>query len=360
MTEGFSRGHALVIGIANYPRVANLPETVLDDARDVAEVLQSKDYCGYPPTRIELLLDAKATNEGIREGLRRLARAAGSDDTALVFFSGHGGRVETGHDAGAYLIPYDCHPSRLKDTAISSDELTELLCGIEAQRLVVFLDACHSAGVGELKAVTPISEIKAGLDERTYSALAEGTGRVIMTSSRSNEVSLILDGMHNSLFTHYLLEALRGACPSHGDGLVRVFDVFHYISDGVPRRAAQHPIFKARELEKNFPLALYHGGKQATGFYMSVVAPGTGIITRSSVLSGKAKIAIMRQLVTRYHDLAMYFEIPLFDQATFETGREPQRILEWLEQRKRLGDLRDAFNFLGWDDLIEELDSHPQ
>jgi hypothetical protein len=162
--------------------------------------------------------------------------------------------------------------------------------------------------------------------------------------------------MDNSLFTHYLLNALKGACSSHGDGLVRVFDVFHYIADNVPGRAAQHPIFKAHEVETNFPLALNFGGKQ--GQLPGQAVPQT-MGVRSSTLSGKAKLAIQKHIVTRWADLATYFDIPTADQAKFERGNEPQQILVWLEQRNRLNELRDAFNYLRWDDLIKELDSHP-
>lgn len=296
MPKVFSQGRALVVGISNYLHVSKLREAVLRDAQEIAKLLQSEDYCGYPPDHVRLLVDSQATTEGIRKGLRQLAQTAGSDDTVVVFFSGHGGRVETGPDAGAYLIPYDCNPQDLRHTAIESEELTTLLSAIKAQRLVVFLDACHSAGVGELKAVAPISNIKAGLDEKTYNALAEGVGRVIMASSRSNEVSLILSGMDNSLFTHYLLEALRGAYSTHNDGLVRVFDVFHYISDKVPERAAQHPIFKAQEVENNFPLALMLGGKEAG---VPVQAAPQTTATRAPKLSGKVKLAIQKRLAGR-------------------------------------------------------------
>jgi Bacterial Death-like domain 3 len=73
----------------------------------------------------------------------------------------------------------------------------------------------------------------------------------------------------------------------------------------------------------------------------------------------KARIEIEKGLDRRWQDLADYFEIPLSDEETFAKGHEPQGILEWLEERKRLGELRDAFDYLGWNDLVEELDSHP-
>jgi hypothetical protein len=354
MATQFTHGRALVIGIANYPSISKLPEKVLDDARDVAALLQSAEYCGYPAENVEVLLDAQATADGIRAALTRLTQAAGAGDTAIVFFSGHGGRVESGPEAGAYLLPFDCDPKRLLDTALSASEVTMWLSGIKAGRLVVLLDACHSAGTGDLKSLDPTVNLKAGLDEKTYADLAKGTGRVIMASSRSTEVSLILSGMKNSLFTHYLLEALRGAANVRGDGMVRVLDVFHYVSDKVPTRAPQHPIFKADDLEGNFALTLDRGGKK--------IAPPVSDTTaaRPAKLSGKARIEIRKGLVTRWEDLATYFEVPLADRSTFGQGANAAgKMLDWLEERKKLPALRDAFNYFGWDDLIKELDTHP-
>ena len=86
-----------------------------------------------------------------------------------------------------------------------------------------------------------------------------------------------MPAMDNSLFTHFLLEALRGNARTRGDGLIRVFDVFDYVSEEVPARGRQHPIFKATDLENNFPIALYRGGKQA------VPAANAALLRRTSV-----------------------------------------------------------------------------
>jgi hypothetical protein len=350
MPNQFDRGHALIIGIANYPKVSRLPQTVLDDATDVAALLAKADYCGYPKANIEVLLDGAAAADGIRQGFHKLANSAGSGDTVVVFFSGHGKHVKDGANAGSYLIPFDCDLGKLKKTAIGSEELTGLFSAIKAERLVVLLDACHSGGTGELKAIAPASELKAGLDAKTYNALAQGKGRVIMASSRVDEFSIVIQGMGNSLFTHYLMEGLRGAAPTRGDGNVCVFDLFQYISETVPKDAAQHPIFKAQDVENNFPLALYLGGKKE-----ALGAP----IVRPDRLSGKGKLEIIDRLVDGWQDLALYFEIPPKDSARFAKGEETSKILEWIESRNRVAELRDAFNFVGRDDLIEVLDRFP-
>jgi hypothetical protein len=59
--------------------------------------------------------------------------------------------------------------------------------------------------------------------------------------------------------------ALRGEARTHGDGMIRVFEVFNYVAVKVRGAASgrQHPIFKASDLEDNFPVALDRGGTKS-------------------------------------------------------------------------------------------------
>ena len=137
--------------------------------------------------------------------------------------------------------------------------MTRLLRAIDAERLLVIFDCCHSGGAAEPKSISP--HVKSSLTESYYAALAQGRGRVVMASSRPDELSWVFPGMANSLFTHHLLEALRGNAATVGDGYIRVFDLFRYVSNHVRTQAAemqvqQHPIFKATAMEEDFPIAL--------------------------------------------------------------------------------------------------------
>lgn len=250
----FDWGHALVIGVANYPWVDPLPGSVLNDARNLRALLIDPSTCGYPAAQVTELLDGEATAEGMRAALADLAARTGPDDTAVIFFSGHGAHSAVDGAAQQYILPYDCHLDDLPGTAISGEEMTTMLRKIEAGRLLALFDSCHSAGAGEPKGLMP--PVEQGLGEGYYQALAQGKGRVVIASSRSDEVSWTLRGWDNSLFTHYLLEALRGGCQTLGDGYVRVFDVFRHVADNVPVKADQHPIFKATAMEEDFPIAL--------------------------------------------------------------------------------------------------------
>ena len=91
--------------------------------------------------------------------------------------------------------------------------------------------------------------------------LAGGKGRAILASSRDEEGSIVLTGAVNSLFTQHLLAGLQGNAASE-DEMIRIFDLFEYVQPKVTADfPLQHPVFKCN-LENNFPVALYQGGKK--------------------------------------------------------------------------------------------------
>jgi hypothetical protein len=136
---------------------------------------------------------------------------------------------------------------------------------MKSKRLVVFIDACHSAGAGSFKSPSSSPDPLFGYSEKSLGRLAEGTGKVLIASSLASETSLVLPGARNSVFTQYLLEALRGEGHTHGDGVIRVFEIFSHLAvkvrNAVPGR--QHPIFKASDLQDNFAVTLDKGGKKS-------------------------------------------------------------------------------------------------
>jgi hypothetical protein len=259
----FTNAHALVVGIAHYEHINRLPPTVLQDAQGIVDLLVQPDYCGYLPDHVQHLSDKQATQAALRRALADLVKRSQPDSTVLIYFSSHGGQVESGPYAGEYLLPVDVDYSSaesIAQTALAGTEFTQALRAIPAGKLLVTLDCCHAGGIGQPKdAAAPI--FKAGLPESYYDALKAGRGRAILASSRDTEVSWVLPGAENSLFTQHLLTGLQGGIASE-DGLIRLFDLFEYVQPRVTHdQASQHPLFKA-EIEENFPVALYRGGQK--------------------------------------------------------------------------------------------------
>jgi hypothetical protein len=246
--------YGLIVQISAYEHVPPLPP--VDDAVEIAAVLTDPAQGGYPAGNVRLLRDAAATRSSLVAAFDELAQSANADSTVFVYFSGHGGRVESGPHAGQYLLPVDAsYPpdESLAATAISGEQFTAALSAIPARKVVVVFDCCHAGGVGRPKDIGS-APLETGLSEGYYDTLTAGRGRVILASSRSTEYSFVPAGARFGLFTSHLLDGLRGAAAS-ADGYVRVFDLFEYLQPLVTTsRRDQHPVFKA-EVEENFAVA---------------------------------------------------------------------------------------------------------
>lgn len=215
--------------------------------------------------RGSLRLNGDATLARIREALRFVAKSSSLDDTVVIFFSGHGASFDDSNDSVSALIPID-YDERIRDsTSLPEAEFSAALRQIPARRLVVLLDACYSGGAGSFKGQEPTRLQAFHFNEKSLDRLAQGTGRVLMASSRDSEESHVLPDARNSVFTQHLLEILRGQGRTSGDGVIRVFDIFNHVAERVNHTMSgcQHPIFKASDLEDNFPVAFDRGGMKS-------------------------------------------------------------------------------------------------
>ena len=247
-TNEFTNGRAVIVGVGDYRNMRTLEKTIID-AQDLRDLLINR---GYPLSNISLLIDSQATKKNISFALEKLTCEAKITDTVLFFFSGHGARSVGGFEPGEYICPVDVDSGDLKRTAISNDELTTAIKSIPAKQVIVLLDACHSGGVGEPKNLE--TGIKTGLTINTYERLATGEGRVVIASCKPNEYSWELPNMRNGLFSHYLLKGLEGdSADNHG--AVRIFQLFNYVSENVPKHKPQHPLLKVTT-DRDFPVII--------------------------------------------------------------------------------------------------------
>jgi hypothetical protein len=248
MTETFKRGYAVIIGVG-----ADLAVTV-DDATAVAGLLRDPSRCAYPAKQVQLLAGENAQRDAVLSALDWLAEVAGPEATAVVYFSGHG--LET---PDYYLLPHGYDLADLPGTAIPGPVFTQRLRAIRAGKLVVLLDCCHAGGQAEAKGWPGV---KSPLPPSAVPELARSSGRVVIASSRKDEVSWT--GEPYSVFTAALLEGLAGYGAFEPDGYARVLDLTLWVGRQVPERTQdkQHPIVKVSHLEDNFALAWYAAGEK--------------------------------------------------------------------------------------------------
>lgn len=245
----FKHGYAVLVGVGG-----DLPVTVAD-ATGLYEILTDPLRCAYPHNQIKLITGNLATREQILEALDWLGEQTQGDPgaTAIFYFSGHGGFVPTYH-----LIPYGYNPHDMENTALSGIELTQKLQAICSKKLLVLLDCCHAGGMSEVKGQILI---KAPMPPEFNANLARGSGKVIIASSRRDEVSYT--GNPYSVFTQCLREALAGYGSSEQDGYSYVADAAMYVGRMVPLRTnnRQHPILKLAAAD-NFAISYYAAGEK--------------------------------------------------------------------------------------------------
>lgn len=247
--------YALLIGVGHY-RHADIPPlpAVENDVATLADVLTR--HCGYEAKNTIIAVDQQATCDELRSHFARLAQSGADQSTLLVYFSGHGVRaLDPQGRWHSFFCPYEADLYNLERTALSNEELSNLLATIRSRRVVVFLDTCHAGAVVTLKAAIA-SPLRFGLTDEDYAALSHGSGRVVIASSQGSEFSYVRPDGRLSLFTDHLCQGLRGKAALRGNGMVHILDLFHYVNEAVTERnRAQTPILKVQDLDLNFAIA---------------------------------------------------------------------------------------------------------
>jgi hypothetical protein len=241
------RLHAVIVGINDYPHLPKLKYAV-NDAELIYDFLVNVN--GIPAQNVTLLLNEQAGIRSLRTSLGTALRAAaGPEDMVIIYFAGHGGAERDsespdGDGLEKYLLAYDSIPGDLYSSALPMRELSYILKRIRSERLVLIADACYSGASGGR--TTGVLGARATLSDNFLDRLAGGRGRVILTASGPNEVSVEKDELRQGVFTYYFLEGLRGPADADQDGMITVDEAYRYVSDKVPQATGQeqHPVKK--------------------------------------------------------------------------------------------------------------------
>ena len=221
---------AVVIGVGDYDS-DDIPdlEFAPNDARAVRDFLLS-DAAG-PFDEVLYLENERATGAAMREALFVFLQQADWDDLVVIYYAGHGA-PDPGRPDNLYLLPTDTDLDRLAATGFPMwDVKTALRRQIAAERVLVIADACHSAGTADGEAVGggDSNQIAGGFQE-----LFTPSRRLMLTAADTNEFSLEDErwGGHG-VFTHFLLDGLRGAGDLDSNGIVTVTELFDHVSTNV-------------------------------------------------------------------------------------------------------------------------------
>ncbi len=236
--SGNAQVYALSVGVANYERISPLNRTD-EDAERVTYALRQ---AGVLAPESVTLTDARATRANFRAALADLASQVGPDDTLLIFFSGHGEKVEnmsTERDGSAETI-------ELFDDALFDYELAEMMEGVDARTLLV-IDACFAGGFDQV------------IDQKDE--------RMGIFSSDADTLSLVAQGEKSGGYiSHIFLEALEGGADMNGDGAVEAGELSEFMRREFYRMVLAEPLetdaedFRDHEVPSFQHLVIDRGG----------------------------------------------------------------------------------------------------
>jgi serine/threonine protein kinase len=237
---GERAGAALLIGIGQYLHSEQVwpLRFAARDAQTMAEALVDPEVCAFPPRKVKVLTDAAASRDAVAHHLSKwLPEQAQDCEIAVIYFAGHGMVSRVGQREEGYLLPHDADPDDLQTRGVLMMDLSRWIEAIEARVVVVCLDCCHAAkviprGGNETPPVARDMRIRPGI----LQGLA-GRGRYLIASCDDGQVSVEAEAWGHGLFTHHLLNGIRGAGDLDRDGKVGIAELFEYVAAAVERDA---------------------------------------------------------------------------------------------------------------------------
>jgi hypothetical protein len=214
--------YAVLVGVSAYAEPALRLTYADDDARDLDSLLRSQAGRQYGAVETRLLVDEAATAGNILDALTWLEQIAGPEDTAVLFFAGHG---LTDERQRFYFLPVEATPdaARLRSSAISEAQLRDAI-GAIAGKVLFFIDTCHSGQAidGALPALDATAVVN--------SLSRAETGVIMFSSSTGREVSIERPEWKNGAFTESLIAGLGGKADYVADGEITTDEINLYLS----------------------------------------------------------------------------------------------------------------------------------
>ncbi len=231
---------ALIVGVARYPDFESLKYTD-DDAYQFYAFLKSPEGGAVPDDHIRILIDESATASNIGKSIDEIVARADPNDAIIMYFAGHG--------LGGFFIPYDCNGYVQK---LMYETIKQKLNRSRAKHKLCIVDACYSGSLLANKA--PMME---SLNLFYHQLSDTQGGTAFLMSSSEEEVSLESGGLRQGIFSHYLIEGLKGRADLNHNKIITIGELHDFVQEGVRdyTKEAQNPVLAGR-FDQNMPVGL--------------------------------------------------------------------------------------------------------
>ncbi|MES2822629.1 MAG: caspase family protein [Pseudomonadota bacterium] len=230
----FGKYYALIIANQNYENISSLL-TPFADAKRAKQILEEK----YGFT-VSLLLDGNNTT--IMKAINDLDSQLTENDNLLIFYAGHGSRMQAGGIEAGYWLPANASAPPDDTFWVSNEFVTRHLARTKAKRVLVVADSCYAGLLSSEPGYLFMGDKQKYTNEYIQYKLPKKS-RLLLSSGGDTPV-LDNAGEGHSVFARAFLDALDGA-----QGILSGPELFLKIKDQVTAKAkainfVQLPEFK--------------------------------------------------------------------------------------------------------------------
>jgi len=231
----------LLIGVDDYEKSSGFTplKTCTNDALELRNTLHDILQLNADKERVEVLTSKhdQLSRAKILGGLKKAVSATKENDRFLFYYSGHGHRLKNEPEK-LYLVPPDAFTDDDPSLLVDFESIVTIIQESPAKQKLIILDACFSGPVLSGAKSTGVAYSPKFLKEY----LGKTKGFIVLSSSTDDQVSFTKspDGK-TSLFTHFLLRALRGEPKALMANLwLSVGSLYDYVSMAVQQQAKEY------------------------------------------------------------------------------------------------------------------------
>ena len=230
----FGRYYALIIGNQHYQVIESL-QTPVNDAERTARVL--RDKYGFT---VQVLEDS--SDVAMLKALNDLNDVLKPDDNLLIYYAGHGARLQSAFATAGYWLPVNSEAPPKDTFWVANEQITAHLARLPAKRVLVVADSCYAG----LLSTDPSYLFAGGTGAYTkeYIAFKLPKRSRMLISSGGDEPVLDTGGGANSVFANAFVAELEA-----NQGILPTPELFSRIGKRVETAAAQNKFVQKPEFK---------------------------------------------------------------------------------------------------------------
>ena len=224
---------ALIFGIENY---ATNPKASFANYDAKYFYQYAKSIFGVKNENIKLLVDEEAKLVSSLGALNKWlpSKIKKNRTELIIYFAGHGLASSDGKEL--YLLPQDGDSDLLARTAISREEIFQIVSKLKPKSVTIFFDTCYS-GVSRdeeslLASARPLMIVA---DEQEDIP----DNFTIFSASQLDQISSGLKEAKHGIFSYYLMKGLEGNADINKDKKITNGELLAYMDENVSQKASE-------------------------------------------------------------------------------------------------------------------------